>query len=124
MLTVNRVQPLPGCRAARVFENHRAIQHIGLAGVVVGHLYPAGSEAGIECADDLRIAAQANAQCFGHRLPRQIVFRGAQSAHGDDDVGASQGDANRVGEMCQPVANNGFERDIHAQLQQPVGKEE
>ena len=109
MLSIDRVQPLPGSRAAGVFKNHRAVQHIGLAGVVVRHLRPAGGEARIECADDLRIAAQANAQRFGHRLPRQIVFRGAQSAHGDHDVGASQRNANRAGEMRQPVPNNGFE---------------
>ena len=124
MLTVNGIQPLPGRRAAGVFENHRTVQHIRLAGVVVGHLHPARSEARIECAHDLRIAAQANAQRFRHRLARQIVFRGAQSTHGDHDVGASQGNANRVGEIRQPVSNDGFKSDIHAQLQQPVGKEE
>ena len=124
MLTVDGIQPLPGRAAAAVFENHRTVQHIRLAGVVVGHLYPPGGEARIQCADDVRIAAQANAQRFGHCLARQIVFRGAQSTHGDHDVGASQGNANRVGEIGQPVAHDRFESDIHAQLQQPVGKEE
>ena len=124
MLTVNRIQPLPGRAAAAVFENHRTVQHIRLAGVVVGHLDPPGSKARVECADDVRIAAQANTQRFRHRLPRQIVFRGAQATHRDHDVGASQGNANRVGEIDQPVANDRFEGDIHAQLQQPVGEEE
>jgi hypothetical protein len=99
MLTVNRVQPLSGRRAPGVFEHHGPIQHIGLAGVVVRHLDSAGGEAGIEGADDFGITTQANAQRFRHCLTRQIVFRGTESAHGDDDVGASQCDTNRVGEM-------------------------
>ena len=70
MLTVNSVQPLPRRAAAAVFENYRTVQHIRLAGVVVGHLYPPGSEARVQCTDDVRIAAQANAQRFRHCLPR------------------------------------------------------
>ena len=124
MLTIDGVQPLPGSRAPGIFKHHRAVQHIGLASIVFRHLRAAGSEARIKCADNLRVAAQANAQRLCNCLARQIIFRGAQTTHGDYDVRASQRNANRADEVPQAVPNDGFENHVYAQLQQPISEEE
>ena len=60
------------------------------------------------------IAAQREAKRIGRGFAGQVVFRGPQTAHQDDDVGAAQGGADGVDQIPAAIANDGLERDGNA----------
>ena len=66
---------------------------------------------------DLRgVAAQRERERFGDGFAGEVVFRGAEAAHEDEDVGAAEGGADGVDEVLCAVADDGFEGDGDADL--------
>ena len=69
----------------------RAVEDVGLLGVVRRHGHAARGEALVERGEDVGVAAELEAEGGGDGFAGEVVFGGAEAAGEEDDVGA--GDA-------------------------------
>ena len=115
---------LAGSRAPRIAQHLRALDEIGLAGVVRRHLNAAGGEAGVERGQNVGIAPQAEAERFRHALAREVVLGRPESAGADQDLGPRQGLLDTLNQAFTVVAHDGFENHFDAQVVQLLGEKE
>ena len=80
----------PGALPRDVLQQFGAGDVVGLLDVVFRHADAQGSGAGVQGGHHLVIAAQLQAQGFGHALAGQIVLGGAQAAGKNDDLSAGE----------------------------------
>ena len=62
------------------------------------------------------VAAQSERERFGNGFAGEVVFRGAESAHEDENVNAAESGADGVDQVFKAVANDGLESDGDADL--------
>ena len=113
------VDVLPRRAAIGVGHHLRAVDHVGLARIVLRHLHAPRGKALVHGGQNLRVAAQPHAQRRSRSLAREVVLGGAESAGEDHDVRALEGDARRAGQVFQVVADDGLEGHRDAQLVEP-----
>ena len=107
---------MAGGAAVLVVEDYRAIEDVGLLGVVGWDDHLAGGEAFIERGKDGVVRVQVDAERGGDGLSGEVVFGGAEAAGEDDDVGARDGDDGGAGEVGEVIADDGLEDDLDAEV--------
>ncbi len=119
-----RVEILAGGAAVLVVEDDRAVEDVGLLGVVGWHDHLAGGEAFVEGGEDGVVGVDVDAERGGDGLAGEVVFGGAEAAGEDDDVGAGDGDDGGAGEVGEVVADDGLEGDLDAEVVEAFGEVE
>ncbi len=120
MLAIHNVQPLPRCRSPRILQDHCAIEHICLFLVVPGYRPAQRRRPRIKLGNQLGISLETDLHRLSHSFARQVVLGWPESAHNHDDIRSRQRISYRVRQMLQPVADDRLERDVDAQLVQPL----
>ena len=118
------VEPLAGCAAVAVGEEFGAVDDLGLLFVVGRHGDAALGEAFVERGHGVGVFVEFDAERVGDAVAGEVVFRWAEAAGGDDDVGAGERDADGGGEVLAVVADDGFEGDGDAEVVEAFGEEE
>src|SRR5581483_7590949 len=94
--------------------------HICLAQVVLCHLVTTRGKEVAQPFANLRIAIHCKAKSFGDGFAGQIIFRGTESTHENDDVGARKCDMGHADEIRKPVPHDCLEIYCDAKLVQLV----
>ena len=81
-----------------------------------------GGGAGVEGGDQRGVAADCEREGFGDGFAGEVVFRGAEAAHEDEDVDAGEGGADGVDEVLAAVADDGLEGDGDADFVEFLGE--
>ncbi len=84
------VEPLAGSAAVGIGQDRCALKHVGLLQIVLRHGDAPGGSARVKSGHLRRVAAQREGERFGNGFARQVVFRGAEAAHDDQNVDARQ----------------------------------
>ncbi len=121
---MRRLQPLAGRSAARIRQDGRSLEKVGLLGIVLGHLDAALGEALVHRGDDFVIPAQLGPQRIGHALAGEVVLGRPEASDEDQNVGALERRPRGVDEMRSMVANDGLEGDGHAEFVKPGRQEQ
>ncbi len=86
-------EPLSGRGAVGIGEHGRAVENVGLLGVVGGHFPAALGEALFEASENFRIALHGQAERFGDGFASKVVFGGAEAAAEDHECRSGTGRA-------------------------------
>ncbi len=114
---------LAGSARLGIAQHLRALDDIGLAGVVGRHLNAARGETGIERGQNVGIAPQADPERFRHALAREVVFGRPKSAGADQNLGARQRLLEyALNQAFTMVADHAFEYNFDAQVVKLLGK--
>ena len=70
--------------------------------------------------DEVGVAAQLEGQRFADGFAGEVVFRGAEAAHDDQNVNAGEGGADGVDQVALAVTDDGFEGDGDAEGVEPL----
>ena len=116
------VEPLAGRAAVGVGQNGCALENVGLLEIVLRHGDAPGGGAGVERGDLRGVAAQGERERFSDGFAGEVVFRGAEAAHEDENVDAAEGGADGVDEVFAAVADDGLEGDGDADLVEFFGE--
>jgi hypothetical protein len=65
----------------------------------------------VEGGDERGVAAESERESFSDGFAGEVVFRGAEASHEDEDVNAAEGGADGADEVFAAVADDGFEGD-------------
>ena len=118
------VEPLPWGAAVLVGQQHRTVEHIGLALVVERHGHAAGDKTPLQFDQHGGFAMHLKAERFGGALAREVVFGRPQASGKEHDVGAAQRDARGIDEMLAVIPDDGLEGDRDAKIVETLGKVE
>ena len=117
-------EPLSGSGAVGIRKDGRAVENVGLLGIVGGHLPAALGEALFEAGENFRITLHGKAERFGDRFASQVVFGGAEAAAENHDVGAEQAVLGGAHEVAEIVADDALENHVDAQPVELLGQVE
>ena len=105
-----------GGRAAEVGHDDAAGGEVGLFDVVGGHFAADAGHVGDDRVETGLMELHGKVEVFGDHFLGEIVLGGAETAGGDDDVGAAQGFAQRFADTAGIVADDDVTVERHAQL--------
>jgi hypothetical protein len=117
-------EPQTGGSAARIIKDFRAFGNHRLAQVDGGHVALEAAEPRFDVAHYVVVAAKLAVEEIRDSFARKVVFRRAEAAAGDDDRNTVERVAKGFGEEFTIVPNNGFTKNLDAELVQLFGKEE
>ncbi len=115
--------PQPRRRTARIFENLRAFRNHRLPHIHRRHLSAELPESAFDVTENRFVAVQLAAQKLRDGFARQVVFRGAQPARGDDQFDALQRLLECGAQIIAIVPDDRFAYHLDAELVQLFGQE-
>ena len=116
------VEPLAGRAAGFVLQQDGAVDDVGLLFVVGRHGDAPRQEFELQREKGFIVTMKREAERCGDCLAGKVIFRGAEAAGENDDVGAADRDGGGGGEMVEVIADDGFEGDRDAELVEGSGE--
>ena len=107
--------------AVGVIDDDGALRDVGQALVVGGHDEAPALEAALELLDKARFEDEPPAGGVGDYLSGQVVLGRAESAPGDDDVGAVEGVGDDLFHAARVVADHGLVEEVDAEVGEALG---
>ena len=118
------LQPQSGCGPVWIVDERRAPRHHRLPPVDLGHRQPAPGESFADAIDDRLVHVERKLQHTRHRVPRNVVLGGAQTAGHHDQLGPGERAFQHIGQLIDVIADDRFEPHIESDRVQPLCDDE